>query len=272
MTDATQDRSRQFRRLHDPGNLLVLANVWDAGSARLIQTCGAAAIATTSSGLAWSHGYPDGNVLPPRILATAVGEIARVLAVPLTVDVEAGYSADPRAAGEVVAAVVDAGAVGINIEDGTASPDLLAEKIAVAKAVAARAGVDLFVNARTDVYLRALVPPDRAVAEAVERGRKYRAAGCDGLFVPAVTDSDAIRAIVAEISLPLNVMVRPGLPPVGELRALGVRRVSAGSAIAQTAHASARRASTQLLRDGRYDEMFETTIGFGELNALFSPG
>jgi 2-methylisocitrate lyase-like PEP mutase family enzyme len=236
----------------------------------LIEACGAAAIATTSAGLAWSRGYPDGDAVPPRVLAGAVAEIARVVSVPLTVDVEGGYSADPQAVGETVSAVVGAGAVGINIEDGTAPPDLLCAKLSAVRAAAQRAGMDLFVNVRTDVYLRGLVPPGQAVVETIERGRRYRAAGGDGLFVPGLSEPAAIRAIVAAIALPLNVMVLPALPPVSELRTLGVRRVSAGQTIAQAALGTVRRAATRFLRDGLYDAMLETRIDYGELNALYS--
>jgi len=269
MVSCGDGSASEFRRLHTAGGPLVLPNAWDAGSARLIERCGAEAIATTSSGLAWARGYPDGDALPPRVLATAVEEIARVLSVPLSIDVEGGYSSDPKAVGEIVAAVIGAGAVGINLEDGSGSPDLLCAKVTAVKSVARLAGVDLFVNVRTDVYLRALVPAERALAETIERGRTYQAAGCDGLFVPGLTDRDAIRSIVAAVALPLNVMVRPGLPPVAELAALGVRRVSAGSAIAQAAHGVTMHAATQLLTEGRYDAMFGTTVAYGELNALF---
>src|SRR5262249_36246271 len=115
-------RAQTFRRLHEPGKPLLLPNAWDAGSARLIEACGAAAIATTSAGLAWSRGYPDGNALPPRVLAAVVEEIARVLSVPLTVDSEGGYSTDPPATGDTVAPRAGAGAVGVNLEDGGGAP------------------------------------------------------------------------------------------------------------------------------------------------------
>lgn len=254
----------EFRRLHGPGQLLVLPNAWDAGSARLIESCGAAAIATSSAAVAWAHGYPDGGALPARVLVAAVQQITRGLSVPLTVDIEDGYSSDPGAVGELVAAIADAGAVGINIEDGSGSPDLLAKKISAAKA-----GVDVFVNARTDVYLRGFVSGEHAVAETIERARRYRDAGCDGLFVPCLSDPQPIRRIAGEIVLPLNVMIVPGLAPVAELRALGVRRVSAGAAIAETVYATVRRAALQLLSEGRYEAMFESAMSYSELNALF---
>ncbi len=271
MSDRTDGRAGVFRRLHREGAPLVLPNAWDAGSARMIETCGATAIATTSSGLAWSHGYPDGDMLPPRVLAAAVAEIARVLSVPLTVDVEGGYATDPHVVGETIRAVVDAGAIGINLEDGTSPPDLLCAKIAAAKEAAGRAGVDLFVNARTDVFLRGLVPRGEREGETLERARRYAAAGCDGLFVPGLADAATIGRISAMIALPLNVMVVPGLPPVADLGTLGVRRVSAGSAIAQAVYGIVRRTATQFLRDGRFDARPEDPVGYAELNALFAP-
>ncbi len=259
-----------FRSLHAPGRILVLPNAWDAGSARVIEACGAKAIATTSAGLAWSCGHADGHELPPSALARAVEAIARVISVPLSVDSEGGYSSDPRQAGENIAAVVRAGAVGINLEDGDAAPDLFCAKLEAAKTAATRAGVDLFVNARTDVYLRRLVPRERALEETLARGRRYLAAGADGLFVPFLTDADALRTIASEISLPLNAMILPGLPSVAELQKLGVRRVSAGSGLAHGAYAAARAATLELLEHGRYDRMRAQSDTELNLNALLT--
>ena len=259
-----------FRDLHAPGRLLILPNAWDAGSARLIEDCGAAAIATTSSGVAWARGYPDGNVLPRPVLAAAVAEIARVIRVPLSADVEAGYSDDPPAVAETVTAVIGAGAVGINLEDGAGTPDLLCAKIEAVKAAAAKAGVDLFVNARTDVYLKRLAPPERAVEATIERARRYRAAGCDGIFVPALAEPAAIRAIVAGVApLPLNVMAYPGLPDAAGLRELGVRRLSAGAAVASAALGRARSRARAFLADGVSEALFDESVEYGPTNALF---
>jgi len=267
---ATAEHAARFRALQAPGALLVLPNCWDAASARVIEACGAAALATTSAGVAWAHGYPDGDRLPPATLAAAVAAIARVVSVPLSVDVEGGYSTDPHAVEQTVAAVVDAGAVGINIEDGTAPPDLLCRKIEAVKRVAARAGVDLFVNARTDVF-RGLVPSDRMVEVTIERARLYREAGCDGVFTPGAADPAVLRTLVQAIPLPLNVMVFAGVPSPAELRELGVRRVSAGSAIAQAAYGLTRRATAAFLDDGRYEPMLDGACTYRELNALIAP-
>jgi 2-methylisocitrate lyase-like PEP mutase family enzyme len=265
MSESTAER---FRNLHAPGRLLVLPNAWDAGSARVIESCGAEAIATTSSGVAWALGFPDGDALPPRVLVDAVARIVRVLAVPLTVDAEGGYSSDAGAVAETVRALADAGAVGVNLEDGAGSPDLLCAKITAIK----RAAPDVFVNTRTDVVLRGLVPPERQVAETLDRARRYRDAGCNGLFVPKVSDPTMIRAIVEGTDLPVNVMLVPNLPSLVELRRLGVRRVSAGGAIAQAAHGLTRRLAAQFLADGGYGAMFEGAATYPELNALFRAG
>jgi 2-methylisocitrate lyase-like PEP mutase family enzyme len=266
---APATRADAFRALHVPGRPIRIANAWDAGSARLIESCGAAAIATTSAGLAWARGYPDGNALPPAVLAAAVAEIVRVVSVPVSVDAEGGYSDDPSIVGENVRAIIEAGGIGINIEDGSASPDLLAAKISAARAAGDAAGVRLFINARTDVYLRGLVATEAAVAESLARGRRYADAGADGLFVPGVKDPDAIRELAAGSSLPLNVLVVPGLASIDELAVLGVARVSAGSQIAQAAASLARRSALEFLESGRYDTMQERDVDYATLNALF---
>jgi 2-methylisocitrate lyase-like PEP mutase family enzyme len=268
ITSPSAELAETFLRLHVPGTPLLLANAWDAGSARLIESCGAAAIATTSAGLAWARGYPDGDRLPPDVLAVAVAEISRVVSVPVSVDAEGGYSDDPAAVGEVVRSIVGAGGIGINIEDGTSPPDLLVAKIAAARSAADRVGIHLFINARTDVYLRGLVPPERAVDEVLERAAQYREAGCDGIFVPGATDLETIRTIAATVGLPLNVLVVPGLPPLAALADVGVARVSAGSAVAQVAAGVVQRLATEFLSGGEFEPLLERTVDYDRLNAL----
>ena len=260
-----------FRRLHG-GGVLILPNAWDAVSARLIESVGARAIATTSAGVAWSLGYADGDLLPVPLLAAAVGGIARVVKVPVSADIEGGYSPDPARVGETVARVIDAGAVGINLEDGIASVDLLCAKIEQARRAAARSGVGLFVNARTDVYLKALAPAGARVAEVLARAERYRAAGADGLFVPAVTDPAEIRAIAAGTPLPLNILARPGLPAAAELEKLGVRRLSAGAYLSEAALRGTAALATAFLRTGASDPLTEAAMPYAEINALMGAG
>ena len=261
--------SNTFRNLHDGPDILLLPNAWDAGSARLIESLGAKAIATTSAGLAWSSGYPDGGALPIEQLLTTAREIARVIRVPLTIDIEGGYSDDPAAVAHVVSGIIDAGAVGINIEDGAGPPELLCRKIDAARQRALHASVDLFVNARTDVYLHAVATGDAAIEEVVRRAERYRAAGCDGLFVPGLADGSAIKAVTAAIDpMPLNIMLLPDLPSNDVLQTQGVRRLSAGSAIAQAALGCASRLATSFLA-GATHEMFMTAVEYGAMNRLF---
>ena len=266
---ARPDLATAFHALHQGPAILRLPNAWDAGSARLIESLGAKAIATTSAGVAWVHGYPDGDKLPVDLLVATIAGIARVTAIPVSADIEGGYSDDPNEVGAVVTAVIEAGAVGINLEDGGGSPDLLVAKIEQARAAAERASVDFFVNARTDVYLRGLATGEAAVAESVARARRYADAGADGIFVPGVSDPAEIAALAAAIDRPLNVLARPGLPDAEELQRLGVARLSAGSGICQSLFGQTRRLAEAFLSDGASGPLGEGAMSYPEINGLF---
>lgn len=243
-----------FHKLH--ADFLILPNAWDAASARLTQELGAQAIATSSAAVAWAHGYADGHHFPIAKLVTAVEEIARVVSVPITTDAEAGYADDPVQVAENVTALINAGAVGINLEDGKAPHELHLRKIEVARGAAERAGVKLFINARTDVYLAQLVPAERAVEEILRRARAIKEAGASGLFAPVIVDANEIATIAKESGLPLNVMARPGLPDAATLKALGVKRLSAATAIFAAAMEGARAATADFLASGSSDALW----------------
>lgn len=261
--------ARTFRDLHStPGRPLLLANAWDAASARVIEAAGASAIATTSAGIAWSLGRPDGNALTRAESLAVVARISAAVSVPVTADLEGGYGHTPSEVGETVRAAIDAGVVGINLEDGTRSPDDFARRIAAARTGAERAGVPLFINARTDVFLAGLADPELLVTETITRADQYLAAGADGIFVPGAADVDAIGALATTIDAPLNVMVGAGSPSVAALASLGVARVSLGSGIAQAAYAVAQRAARELLVQGASESVGDA-LKYGELNGLF---
>ncbi|MBO9044081.1 isocitrate lyase/PEP mutase family protein [Curtobacterium flaccumfaciens] len=267
--NTTSTRAATFHGLHDhPSRPLVLVNVWDAASARLVEDAGATAIATTSAGVAWSRGRPDGNTLTRAEAMDAVARIVASVSVPVTVDIESGYADDADGVARTVDAVLEAGAVGINIEDGRLHPEALADRIGVARRAAERAGVPLFVNARTDVHLAGLVDPGRLLTETLERARRYRGAGADGVFVPGVRDVETIRALVESIDGPVNVMAGPGSPTVSELARLGAARISLGSAVAQAAYAVVRQATAELRTTGTYDSL-AAGVDYADLNALF---
>jgi 2-methylisocitrate lyase-like PEP mutase family enzyme len=248
-----------FRRLHAE-RVLVLPNAWDAASARLVERAGAAAVATTSGAVAWSLGVPDGDRLPLDLLAGAVERIAAAVAVPVTADVESG---GPDVAA-TVRAVLAAGAVGVNLEDGGGPVEAHRDRVAAARDAGGR---DLFVNARTDLYLVGIGDPDDRLTETISRAGVYAQAGADGIFVPGVTDPGVLRTLVAEIPLPLNVLAGPGAPPVDELAAIGVRRVSVGTGLAEVAYAAADRAARDLLATGTYGAL-EGGLAYGDLQKL----
>jgi 2-methylisocitrate lyase-like PEP mutase family enzyme len=265
----TARHDQQFHALHQEG-LLLLANCWDAGTARLAMHAGSKALATSSAAVAWSHGYADGGQLPPELLLSTVRAIVRVADVPLTVDIEDGYASDPAAVAALAREVVRAGAVGINIEDGADAPQRLCEKIAAIRRAAGEEGVNLYINARTDPFLRPLMAPQERVAEVLRRAALYREAGASGLFAPGVRDEADIAAIAAGCGMPLNVLVRPGFPSVQRLQALGVRRLSAGSDIAEMADSYIAHAMGEFLRSGAIAGHNAPVLGYPQLNALMA--
>ena len=262
-----------FRALHVPGRPLVLPNAWDAASARVVESAGASAVATSSAALANALGYTDGEALPREELVAATRRIARVVEAPLTVDVEAGYAREPGDVVALVDEVLDAGAVGINLEDGLDPPELLAEKVRAIRVRAVQAGRDVFVNARCDVFLRGLEDGGAALEETCRRGGLYRAAGADGIFVPGLADLAALATIAERCPLPLNAMVRTAdFPQVRALATAGVARVSLGGALFHACLSLARRVAGEVLSAGTYDALFAgEPLSYGGANGLFAP-
>jgi 2-methylisocitrate lyase-like PEP mutase family enzyme len=264
-----QDRAAQFKALHAGPDILVLANAWDAASAALMADAGAKAVATSSAAVAWARGYADGDVLPVATLTRTLEEIARILPVPLTADIEGGYSDDLATVAETVKAVIGAGAVGINLEDGRRDPDLHARKIAVARKAADQAGLDLFINARTDVYLAGLAQGDAAEAETLRRAALYREAGASGIFVPVAKDEAVIGRLAAGVALPLNIMSMGGVAKAARLQELGVRRLSSGTGLFQAAFGALQRATAAYLQDGDPDALAAAGAGMPNFNTRF---
>ncbi|WEB44872.1 isocitrate lyase/phosphoenolpyruvate mutase family protein [Streptomyces yunnanensis] len=270
MTTTQAERARLFRSLHTPARPLALANAWDVASARVIEAAGAPAIATTSAGVAWALGSPDGDALARDRALDLIARIAAAVAVPVTADIEGGYGQDAAGVAETVTGVLEAGAVGVNIEDGTRTPAEFRERLTAARGAVEKSGGQLFLNARVDTYLFGLGDPATRLQDTLERARGYVECGADGIFVPGVADPDTVKALAAELTVPLNVMAGPGAPDVAALGALGVARVSVGSGVAQAAYATARRAAQELYGTGGYQSLADG-IAFPELNALFAP-
>ena len=265
-------RDETFHALHAGPGILVVPNAWDAASAALMAEAGAKAVATSSAAMAWAHGYPDGDHLPAKKLLAMIAEMARVISVPLTADIEGGYTDDLEILTATITAVVAAGAVGINLEDGRRDPELHARKLEAARRAADRAGVKLFINARADVYLKRLAEGEAALAEMLRRAELYRSAGADGFFAPGVHDPQVIAALVQGVKLPLNIMGWPGVPAAAELEALGVRRLSSATGVFRAAYAQVIHATEAFLRDGNATALAAAGEGVPNLNARFTAG
>jgi 2-methylisocitrate lyase-like PEP mutase family enzyme len=219
----------------------VLPNAWDAASAAAFARIeGCRAIATSSGAIAEAHGYPDGERISRDEMISAVATIVRAVDVPVTADLEAGYG-DPAATAE---AAIDAGAVGLNLEDNLAPVEEHVARVRAVRETAERLGVPLVINARTDVFLRGSRDPD----EAVSRANAYLEAGADCAFVIWVQGTAPIERLAAEIRGPLNVLYRPGSPSIAELERLGVARVSVGSGFFRAALAHAEELARRLLQ------------------------
>jgi 2-methylisocitrate lyase-like PEP mutase family enzyme len=255
MTTAEQrERASTLFELHQAGTLL-LPNAWDAGSAVIVAAAGARAIATTSEGVAWSRGLPDGQVITRGEMVEAVRRIVDVVAIPVTADIEGGYGDDPDAVAATVEAVIAAGAVGVNIEDSKAvggplySTDVQVARLRAARAAAERLGLRSFViNARTDTYLFAIGDTGDRLADTLDRAMAYAAAGADVLFVPGVADLELICRLVRASPIPINALAGPGWPAVTALIDAGVRRISWGSSIAAAAYSLLQHAAEQIFR------------------------
>ncbi|MEU9826686.1 isocitrate lyase/PEP mutase family protein [Micromonospora chersina] len=245
MTELSR-RAATLRALHRPGDPLILPNAWDPGSARAVVAAGFPAVATSSAAVAEALGHSDGEATPVAEMFAAVGRIAAAVPVPVTADLERGYGLRPA---ELVERLLAAGAVGGNIEDSDPRTGRLydvgeqADLLAGIRAAARAAGVDLVLNARVDVHLRAYGPAEERLAEAVRRARRYRAAGADSVYPILLADPEQIRGFVTEVDAPVNVLARPGAPAPAELAALGVARISYGSGV----YAAARARAAELL-------------------------
>jgi 2-methylisocitrate lyase-like PEP mutase family enzyme len=265
------DKRRVFRRLHESG-CFVLPNAWDLGSARYLQHLGFQALASTSSGFAWSQAKADNKVSLDRML-NHLRELAMAMDVPVNADFEGGYAVDPDGVAANVSRCVETGIAGLSIEDSTGDPmaplyplELATARIKAARAAIDRAGGDVLLVGRAENFI--VGRPD--LADAIGRLRSYAVAGADCLYAPGLRTREQIRAVVEAVApRPVNVLIGSASElTVADLEALGVRRISVGGALARMAWAGLMRASRELLQSGRFTAFAEAASG-AELNQLF---
>lgn len=277
-TDELRQKAEEFLALHDAPPILVLPNAWDVVSARIFELEGFKAVGTTSAGIAATLGYADGQRMAMEDTIEVVRRIAGRIRVPLSADMEAGYSTEIDGVVESARAVLDAGAVGLNLEDSTLDPEaplfdtsLQVEKISAIREMASSVGVPLVVNARTDGYLFLDDDPAALLKLTVERANAYRQAGADCIFVPddGKLDKETIARLVDEIEAPVNVIAGARTPPLAELEAIGVARVSLGPRPMRAALALVRNIARELLEKGTYTRMTAETMTYSEVNRMF---
>ncbi|MEX2454211.1 MAG: isocitrate lyase/phosphoenolpyruvate mutase family protein [Rhodospirillaceae bacterium] len=270
---------RTFRTRHETPAILVLPNAWDVASAMLLARAGFEAIATTSAGIGYTAGYPVGEIMPLSEMIEAIERITRRLRLPLSVDMESGYGTAPDEVARTVARVIEAGAVGINIEDSIHDGSkrlfdfaLSVERIAAAREAADATGVPFTVNARTDGYWnsgRGADTPSDIHDDAVARADAFGGAGADCIFIPGILDPATIGRLVGAIDRPLNVMGSTGAPSVAELDRLGVRRLTVGAVMARAAYGTLEAAAAEL-RDAGTFGFAENIASHAALNAFMS--
>lgn len=266
-------KAQHFKALHHAVRPLLLPNAWDAGSAALFTGLGYPAIATTSGGVAWSLGYADGEQLPLDELLAVVRRMVRVVDVPVTVDFEAGFGATPAQVGESVRALLDTGAVGLNLEDGVDHAWLrpveeAAARIAAARSAAESAGVPVFINARVDHWIVGGMDAAALFDDAVQRAHAYLAAGADGIYPIALGDPALIERFCAAVDAPINVGARVGLPNLAALQQWGVARVSTATRLAMVAYSAAHQTAQTLLETGEFSGL-DARLGYDALQRLF---
>jgi 2-methylisocitrate lyase-like PEP mutase family enzyme len=268
-------KAEQFRKLHHGPRLLLLPNAWDVVSARILEECGHPAIATSSAAVAFSLGYPDGQRISREEMLEVAGRIARAVDVPVTADLEAGYGTTAKDMVETVEAAIEAGVIGMNLEDVTGDEEgscvdlpLQVEKIRAVLDAAKALGVPFVLNARTDIYLMPIGPEATRFERTVERLRAYRDAGASCLFAPGVYDRETIAKLVNAVEAPLNILASPACPPIAELERIGVARVSAGSGLMRAALGLVRRIGKEMIESRSCETMFAGSIPHVELNRM----
>jgi 2-methylisocitrate lyase-like PEP mutase family enzyme len=270
-------KAEQFRALHRRGDPVLLPNAWDAASAVLVKEAGFAAVATTSAGVAWVLGRPDGQVLTRDEMAAAVARIASAVDLPVTADMEAGYGDTPDAVAATVRAALDAGAIGLNIEDGidhakgtVFGENLAIERIAAAREAANKAGVPMVINARTDFAFDRARPEAERIADAIRRGNAYLQAGADCVYPILFQKIEAIRTLAAEIEGPINVMASANLD-VASLAAAGVARISLATGLPRVAYSHLAGVLSGLKADGRF-AFLDGGLQTADMNQKFRRG
>ncbi|WP_096185661.1 isocitrate lyase/PEP mutase family protein [Evansella halocellulosilytica] len=268
-------KEKNFRDLHQQGSTFILPNAWDVISAKIFEESGFKAIGTTSAGIAASLGYPDGQSLPLEKMVETVENIAKSVDVPVSADIEAGYGENVEEVLETVKRIITAGAIGINLEDGTGDRDhpvfdlsTQVETITAIKEFSESNHFPLFINARTDIYWLNVGEASTRFNEAVKRAKAYQEAGADCIFIPGLHDKNAIQHIREEISCPINLLVNQEMPSLTELSNIGIERVSCGSAPFRATITMLQTMSEEIIKNQTFHQMTDDVLSYNRVAEL----
>ena len=276
--DKLKQKADDFLALHHAPTILILPNAWDVASEKIFELEGFKAIGTTSAGISSTLGYADGQKMSLAENMEVVQRIVNNTTLPVSADIEAGYATSIEGVVKAADAVLNIGAVGLNLEDGTGDPitplfdkALQQEKIIAIRELAVTRDIHLVINARTDVYM-VLDDPIQSLRNAIERGNAYKEAGADCIFVPDVgsLDKKDIAVLVKEIDAPINIVAGATIPPIAELQDMGVARVSVGPRPMRAVLSVLRKIAKELMAKGTYELMAESSITYSEVNQWFS--
>jgi 2-methylisocitrate lyase-like PEP mutase family enzyme len=272
-----KEKANLFRSLHTGPPMLVLPNAWDAASACILEQAGFAAIATTSSGVAAAFGYADGQRISRDMLIESTARIIRVVDCPVSVDIESGFGEGIEEVLQTIRAIIEVGAVGINIEDSHKGEDtslvnstVQVELIQAIRQLGTTMNIPLVINARTDVFLLGKGDPASHIDEAIRRANTYRQAGADCLFPIGISDASIIASLAQSIDGPINILAGPATPSIQELAKLGIARISFGSSLMRATLGHLRQVAQELLEHGTYQSIVQTMISGAELRNLFA--
>lgn len=278
--DRQKQKADDFLALHHAPAILILPNAWDVASGKIFELEGFKAIGTTSAGIAATLGYADGQKMSLAENMEVVKRIVDNTTLPVNADIESGYATSIEDVVNAAQAVLKVGAVGLNLEDSTGDPTnplfdkaFQQDKIKAIREMAVAQGVDLVINARTDVYL-VNYEYTQSLRHAIDRGNAYKEVGADCIFVPDVDnlDKNAIEILVKEIDAPINIIAGATTPPISELQDIGVSRVSVGPRPMRAVLSLLRKIAKELMTTGTYKLMMESSISYSEVNQWFTPG
>lgn len=269
------EKAEAFKKLHDTGKLLILPNVWDSLSALLLQDLGYPAVATASASMAFTNGLKDGENISFEKLLTQLKEIANSVSLPVSADIESGYADNNHQLSENINALLDAGIIGINIEDtdkkigGLLTIEQECERIKLLRTTATAKGIPLFINARVDTYIRMHnSSEEEKLEETIRRGNAYKEAGADCIFPITMKKYEEIKTLVSELKMPVNIITIPGIPPLDALEEIGVARVSLGASFLKIAMQAMKNLAVQLKDKRGLNDITTNTITSDYLESL----